>query len=68
MKLLVMCEGSNEKVIMNILLKNGYLKFSEDDLLGLEISRVMFSRCRKNTEIKLLESKNTALNQNWRCF
>lgn len=35
MKLLIMCEGANEKEIINILLKNNYLNFSEDDLLGL---------------------------------
>ena len=36
-RLLVMCEGPNEKKIMDILLENGCLKFSEDDLLGLSI-------------------------------
>ncbi len=34
-KLLIMCEGPNEKKIMDILLENGCLKFSQDDLLGL---------------------------------
>lgn len=35
MKLLVMCEGPNEREIINILLENHLLRFSEDDLLGL---------------------------------
>ena len=30
-----MCEGPNEKEIINILLENKCLKFTEDDLLGL---------------------------------
>ncbi|WP_242832964.1 hypothetical protein [Butyrivibrio sp. LC3010] len=34
MKLLVMCEGPNEKTIMDLLLANNCLAFSEDDLLG----------------------------------
>ena len=34
-KLLIMCEGPNEKEIINILLKNDCLKFTEDNLLGL---------------------------------
>ncbi|MBP3806181.1 MAG: GNAT family acetyltransferase [Oribacterium sp.] len=34
-KLLIMCEGPNEREIINILLNHGYLKFTEDDLLGL---------------------------------
>ncbi|SKB89391.1 hypothetical protein SAMN06296386_10853 [Lachnospiraceae bacterium] len=35
MKLLIMCEGPNEKEIIEILLANGFLKFSEDDLIGV---------------------------------
>ena len=35
MKRLVMCEGSNELAIINILLENDALIFTEDDLLGL---------------------------------
>lgn len=35
MKLLIMCEGSNEKAIMDILLENRCLTFTSDDLLGL---------------------------------
>ena len=35
MKLLVMCEGPNEKKVMDMLLKADCLSFTEDDLLGL---------------------------------
>lgn len=35
MKILMMCEGSNELEIMEILLKNNCLKYSRVDLLGL---------------------------------
>ena len=34
-KLLIMCEGPNEREIINILLQNDCLKFTENDLLGL---------------------------------
>ena len=34
-KLLIMCEGPNEKEIIKILLENDLLKFTENDLLGL---------------------------------
>ena len=36
MKRLIMCEGSNELAVVNILLENDALIFTEDDLLGLE--------------------------------
>ncbi len=35
MKLLIMCEGPNEKEIIDILLEHGKLIFTADDLLGL---------------------------------
>ena len=35
MKRLIMCEGSNELAVVNILLENDALIFTEDDLLGL---------------------------------
>lgn len=35
MKRLIMCEGSNELEVVNILLENDALIFTEDDLLGL---------------------------------
>lgn len=37
MKLLVMCEGPNEKAVVEMLLDAGYLKFSRDDLVGLTV-------------------------------
>ena len=36
MKILVMCEGSNEETLVNLLLKNNKLKFTTDDLIGLK--------------------------------
>ena len=35
MKLLVMCEGPNEKRVIDLLLEHECLVFSEDDLLDL---------------------------------
>lgn len=37
MKILVMCEGPNEKTVVDMLLNAGLLKFSEDDLVGLTV-------------------------------
>lgn len=37
MKLLVLCEGPNEKAVVDMLLDAGRLKFSRDDLVGLEV-------------------------------
>lgn len=37
MKILVMCEGPNEKAVVNMLLDAGCLEFSEDDLVGLTV-------------------------------
>lgn len=37
MKLLVMCEGPNEKAVVEMLLDAGCLKFSRDDLVGLNV-------------------------------
>lgn len=37
MKLLVMCEGPNEKAVVDMLLEAGCLEFSEDDLVGLTV-------------------------------
>lgn len=34
-KLLLLCEGSNEKKVIEILLENNKLKFSQKDLIGL---------------------------------
>ncbi len=35
MKYLVMCEGANEKKVFDLLLENGSLKITGDDLIGL---------------------------------
>ena len=37
MKLLVMCEGPNEKAVVEMLLGAECLKFSRDDLVGLTV-------------------------------
>lgn len=37
MKLLVMCEGPNEKAVVDMLLDAGHLNFSRDDLVGLAV-------------------------------
>ena len=37
MKLLVMCEGPNEKAVVDMLLDAGCMEFSEDDLVGLTV-------------------------------
>ena len=37
MKYLILCEGLNEVTIINILLDNNLLRFTRDDLIGLEI-------------------------------
>lgn len=56
MKLLIMCEGPNEKEIINILLENDCLKFTEDDLLGLtpyHARQIKFS-AQVRTELEML--------------
>ncbi|SHN56662.1 hypothetical protein SAMN02745247_01547 [Butyrivibrio hungatei DSM 14810] len=50
-RLLVMCEGSNEKKIMDILLEHSCLTFSEDDLLGLSIFHAR--QIKNNAQVKL---------------
>lgn len=37
MKLLVICEGPNEKVVVDMLPDARHLEFSEDDLIGLTV-------------------------------
>lgn len=51
MKILMMCEGSNELEIMEILLKNNCLKYSRDDLLGL---RPYHARQIEKSSIKVI--------------
>lgn len=55
MKLLIMCEGANEKEIIDILLKNDCLNFSEDDLLGLTPyhARQIKSSAQVRTELNM---------------
>lgn len=36
MRILLMCEGTNEEVILNILLDNNLLIFTRDELIGLK--------------------------------
>lgn len=55
MKLLIMCEGPNEKEIIKILLENNCLIFTEDDLLGLTPyhARQIKSSAQVRTELNL---------------
>ena len=54
-KLLIMCEGPNEREIINILLENDMLKFTEDDLLGLTPyhARQIKSSAQVRTELNM---------------
>lgn len=54
-KLLVMCEGPNEKKIMDILLENDCLVFNEDDLLGLNVyhARQISKAAQVRTELNI---------------
>lgn len=55
MKLLIMCEGPNEREIIKILLENDCLIFTEDDLLGLTPfhARQIQSSAQVRTELNL---------------
>lgn len=55
MKILVMCEGPNEKAVVEMLLDAGRLKFSKDDLVGLNVyhARQLTSSIIKNYQNKL---------------
>ena len=55
MKYLIMCEGPNEREIVNILLENNLLKFTEDDLLGLTTyhARQIASSGQVKTELNI---------------
>ncbi len=55
MKLLIMCEGPNEKEIINILLENNCLYFTEDDLIGLTPyhARQIKSSAQVRTELNM---------------
>ena len=54
-KLLVMCEGPNEKKIMDILLENDCLVFNEDDLLGWNVyhARQISKSAQVRTELNI---------------
>ncbi len=51
MKRLIMCEGSNELTLINILLENDALVFSEDDLIGLTAYHAR--QITKNAQVRL---------------
>ncbi|MCF0105781.1 MAG: GNAT family acetyltransferase [Holdemanella sp.] len=59
MKYLVLCEGQNEHEIMNILLENDLLTFTENDLLGLNIyhARQITSSALVKTELNIYPGK-----------
>ncbi len=54
-KLLVMCEGPNEKKIMDILLENDCLIFTKDDQLGLNVyhARQITKSAQVRTELNI---------------
>ena len=58
-KLLIMCEGSNEREIINILLSYGCLKFTVDDLLGLTPyhARQIKTSAQVRTELNIYTGK-----------
>ena len=51
MKRLIMCEGPNELTLINILLENDALVFTEDDLLGLTAYHAR--QIKKNAQVRL---------------
>lgn len=55
MKYLIMCEGPNEKKVMDILLDNHKLKVTQDDLIGREIyhARQIRTSPMVKTQLKL---------------
>lgn len=61
MKYLIMCEGPNEKAIIDILLQNNCLKITEDDLLGLTPyhARQIKSSAQVRTELNLYPGEVT---------
>jgi len=59
MKLLVMCEGPNEREVINILLEHDLLEFTEDDLLGLTTyhAKQIKSSAQVRTELNIYPGK-----------
>lgn len=49
MKILIMCEGPNELAVINMLLDNGCLRFTRDDLLDM---RAFHARQLNSTQLK----------------
>ena len=54
MKILLMCEGANEEKLLELLLDEGKLKFTRDDLIGLKPFNV---RQLKNPFIRKKENQ-----------
>lgn len=63
MKYLIMCEGPNEREIINILLENDCLKISESDLLGLTPyhARQIKSSALVRTELNIYPGEVTVI-------
>lgn len=59
MKLLIMCEGANEKRIIDLLLYNGLLSFGMDDLLGVTTfqARQITKSAQVRTELNIYPGK-----------
>ena len=59
-KLLIICEGPNEREIINILLRHKCLKFSEDDLPGLTPyhARQIKTSAQVRTELNIFPGTN----------
>lgn len=64
MKRLIMCEGSNELAVVNILLENDALIFTEDDLLGLTPYHAR--QIKNNTQVQAALS-STSETMCWSC-
>ena len=63
MKYLIMCEGSNEKEIIDILLENDRLIYTEDDLLGLTTyhARQITKSAQVRTELNIYPYEVTVI-------
>lgn len=63
MKYLIMCEGNNELAIVNILLENDLLIYSEDDLLGANAyqARQLKTSAKVKNELNLYTGKDIAI-------
>lgn len=63
MKYLIMCEGSNELEIVNILLQNDLLTIKDDDLLGLKPyhARQIISNSAVKLELNIYPGKDVCV-------